>query len=261
MGEGKYRSVIQDMTWSYSRVKAFESCPYRWFLKYILEEETEPTFFASFGSFLHKLIDRYYREGRRPEQLVTDYLAGFRREVEGSAPNSKIYSNWFQSGLRYLRSIQPLPFNPLETELKAEFLSDGRIPMVGFIDYVGTDGDDLVIVDHKSRDLKPRSNRKKPTKQDEELDEYLRQLYLYAEAVWHKYGKYPKWLCFNCFRTGVLIREPFREEAYEEAKRWLRERIWTIEDEEDFRPNMDWFQCSYLCECRNECEYFEMNRR
>ncbi len=260
MREGKYQSVIRDMTWSYSRVQAFESCPYRWFLKYIREEKTGPTFFASFGSFLHKLIDRYYSEGRKPDQLVTDYLTGFRREVEGSSPNSKIYSNWFQSGLRYLRSIQPLPFSVLETELKAEFPVYG-VPMMGFIDYVGTDGDDLVIVDHKSRDLKPRSNRKKPTKQDEELDDYLRQLYLYSAAVEQKYGRLPKLLCFNCFRTGTLIREQFDEEKFIEAKQWLKRRTEAIAEEEEFRPNMDWFQCRYLCECRDECEYFEMNRR
>ena len=35
MGEVNYRPIIQDMTWSYSRIKSFGDCPYRWFLKYI----------------------------------------------------------------------------------------------------------------------------------------------------------------------------------------------------------------------------------
>ena len=53
--------------------------------------------------------------------------------------------------------------------------------MQGVIDLVGrSDTGGLVIVDHKSRALKPRSKRKKPTKTNQELDEYLRQLYLYA---------------------------------------------------------------------------------
>lgn len=35
MGEVNYAPLIDDMVWSYSRIKAFEDCPYRWYLKYI----------------------------------------------------------------------------------------------------------------------------------------------------------------------------------------------------------------------------------
>lgn len=35
MGEINYAPLIDDMVWSYSRIKAFEDCPYRWYLKYI----------------------------------------------------------------------------------------------------------------------------------------------------------------------------------------------------------------------------------
>ena len=36
MGDICYAPLIDDMTWSYSRVKSFEDCPYKWFLKYIV---------------------------------------------------------------------------------------------------------------------------------------------------------------------------------------------------------------------------------
>lgn len=35
MGEISYAPLIEDMVWSYSRIKAFDDCPYRWYLKYI----------------------------------------------------------------------------------------------------------------------------------------------------------------------------------------------------------------------------------
>lgn len=35
MGEVNYAPLIDDMVWSYSRIKAFEDCHYRWYLKYI----------------------------------------------------------------------------------------------------------------------------------------------------------------------------------------------------------------------------------
>ena len=45
----------------------------------------------------------------------------------------------------------------------------------------------------------------------------LIQLYLYAYAVKQKYGKYPKALCFNCFRNNTFNEEPFDEQKCEEA--------------------------------------------
>ena len=89
-------------------------------------------------------------------------------------------------------------------EKKVDFVVNG-IPFVGYIDFLGEKDGDLYVVDNKSRILKPRSSRAKPTKADEELDAYLRQLYIYSAAVEEEYGKTPKSLCFNCFRDKLFI--------------------------------------------------------
>lgn len=78
------------------------------------------------------------------------------------------------------------------------------------LDFLGeSEAGELVLVDNKSRDLKPRSNRKRPTAKDTELDDMLRQLYLYSIPVFESFGRYPDWLCFNYFRSGVFIKERF----------------------------------------------------
>ena len=50
MGEVNYAPLIDDMVWSYSRIKAFEDCPYRWYLKYIKKFHGKDMFFSSYGS-------------------------------------------------------------------------------------------------------------------------------------------------------------------------------------------------------------------
>lgn len=55
MEKSGYEHIIDQMTWSYSRIKAFDDCPYRWFLKYIKCEPGSEMFFASYGSFMHEL--------------------------------------------------------------------------------------------------------------------------------------------------------------------------------------------------------------
>ena len=203
MGEINYAPLIDDMVWSYSRIKAFVDCPYRFYLKYIRHIHGKEMFFASYGTFMHKLIETYFKEGKSPRQLTDIYLRDFKKEVVGRAPNKTVFGNYFTGGLEYLRGIHPFPYRPAAIEKKVDFKVNG-IPFIGYIDFLGELDGSLYVVDNKSRVLKPRSKREKPTKTDEELDAYLRQLYLYSAAVEEEYGVRPHKLCFNCFRTSRL---------------------------------------------------------
>ena len=189
----------------------------RWYLRYLKGLDEQKLFFASYGSFMHKIIDYYYKSIIPKERLRDYYLREFRNEISGSAPSVKVFEKYFLDGLNYVSGFSPLPFELIDTEIRVNY-KIGKIPMIDIIDYLGKAEDGLVIVDHKSKVLKPRSNRTKPTKTDEELDDYLIQLYLYAEAVRQQYGKLPKHLCFNCFRTQTLIKESFNNEAFLSAK-------------------------------------------
>ena len=233
MGEVNYAPLIDDMVWSYSRIKAFEDCPYRWYLKYIKKFHGKDMFFSSYGTFMHKLIELYHR---------------------------KVFSSYFTGGLQYLKALQPFPYDVVGVEKKVDFVVNG-IPFVGYIDFLGRKDDDLYVVDNKSRILKPRSSRAKPTKADEELDAYLRQLYIYSAAVEEEYGKTPKSLCFNCFRDKLFIIEPFKEQAYAESKEWLAKSIGKIREESDFKPSVEFFKCTHLCEMQDMCEYYELMRK
>lgn len=216
--------------------------------------------FFNIASFVHKLIDMHYKDGLSAEEMSSIYLRDFKKEVLGRAPSNKVFASYFKGGLQYLRDFEPLPYEVIETEKKVEF-KVGEIPLIGYIDYLGKKDGELLIIDNKSRTLKQRSTRAKPTKTDLELDAYLRQLYIYAAAVEQEYGNPPKYLGFNCFRTGDTILEPFNEEAYAEAKQWFIQKVAEITEESDFRPDVDWFKCQFLCECRSNCEYFDLATR
>jgi len=300
MGGTKYTPLIDDMVWSYSRVKSFEDCNYRWFLKYIrpkllisqvfnderptrvdidtayirseldkddvgllyeyLGIEQKDMFFASYGTFMHKLIELYLKGEKSQSQLVDMYLQGFKSEVRGRAPNRTVFANYFKSGLQYLRNISPLPYNTVDVEKRVD-LTIGGLPFCGYIDLVGEKEGSFYVIDNKSRLLKKRSNRAKPTKSDLELDLYLRQLYLYSLAIEVQYGVLPKALCFNCFRNNLFIEEPFQEQAYAESKAWLLNSIEKIRCEAEFKPSVEFFKCTHICEMQDHCEYYELLRK
>ena len=256
MGEVNYRPLIDDMVWSFSRVDAFGSCPHRWYLRYIRKCSEVDKFYASYGTFMHKLIERYYNGELTKVDMLTTFLRDFKKEVRGFRPKESTVKKFIDGAVSYLSNFEPFPYKMIAVEKKVSFKID-EIEFTGYIDFVGEDEEDgeLVIVDNKSRDLRRRSGRSKPTVKDKELDEILRQLYLYCVPVEAEYGKLPKALCINCFRTGLFIVEPFNETAYKEAKKWAVEQVEAIKNEEDFAPEPDPFQCFWICGVSGNCEF------
>ncbi len=256
MGEVSYKPLIEDMTWSYSRVSCFEECRYKWFLKYIHGSKEKPMFYASYGSFMHKLIEMFYRGEIEQGEMKTRFLLDFKDEVQGDRPSDKIVQSYIEKGLEYLASFRPFPYSMIDVEKYVVFQIDDIITQ-GYIDFLGENDGGLYIVDNKSRDLKPRSTRKKPTKKDEELDEMLRQLYIYSAAIKQEFGEFPKGLCFNCFKSGVFIEEPFVKSAYDEAVGWFKRSVDELIniDSDGFYPNIEFFGCRYLCGVQDECCY------
>lgn len=255
----KYSNIISDFTWSYSRINQFEMCPYAFLLNYIKHTPKKPLFFSDCGSFIHKLIEQYLTGKLKKDELVGEYLTNFKREVRGVAPSRDIFKSYFEQCLSYLSDIEFPYSNLLCVEQKVEF-KVGDKPFVGIIDCVAKDKGDIILVDNKSRALKARSKRKKPTKADTELDEYLRQLYLYSIPIKDTFQCYPARLEFNCYRTGQLISEPFRESGLARAKQWATSSIEAIISNEDWSPKLDFWKCRYLCDFCDECEYFAMNK-
>lgn len=257
MSEVSYRPLIEDMVWSYSRIKCFDDCRYCWFLKYIKHCKETPQFFSSYGSFMHRLIEQYYKGEISQEEMYTKFLFDFTTEVQGVRPQGNTVKKYIQAGLNYLKTFKPFPYNMVAVEKKIDFEIDG-IPFVGVIDYLGERDGEFYIIDNKSRDLKPRSSRSTPTLKDNELDDMLRQLYIYAAAVKREYGRFPKSLCFNCFKTGTFIEEPFKEEVYVKTLDWAKKSIEAIKDTDDFYPSVDYFSCRYICGVNEECDYKDM---
>ncbi len=205
---------------------------------------------------MHKLIELYYRGELTKEEMSSKFLLDFQTEVKGERPQASTVEKYIRSGLEYLNSFKPFPYKMVDVEKKIKFEISG-VPFVGVIDYLGEKDGELYIVDNKSRDLKPRSRRAVPTGKDKELDSMLKQLYVYSEAIKSEFGIYPKALCFNCFKSGAFIEEPFDPDAHKSALEWVEKSIEDIKDTEIFYPRIDFFTCNNLCGLKDECCYYQ----
>lgn len=256
MGDVSYKPIIEDMVWSYSRVKSFIDCPYKWFLSYIHNEEEKPMFYASYGSWSHNLINSFYNGTIKKDELPSAFLLGFSENVKGERPKQSTVEKYIKSGVEYFNNFKPFPFEKISVEEKIDFDIDG-IPFIAIPDFIGSRGGAIGVVDNKSRELSPRSSKPgKETAKDRELDEMLVQLYIYSHAVYKKYGEMPRFLCFNCFRNRKFIEEPFSKDKYIKALDWAKKEVEAITNEDDFYPQVDFFRCKYLCGFHNECCYY-----
>ena len=244
------------MVWSYSRITTYEDCQYRFYLKYIKKIKGVRHFFSDYGSYMHLIIQKFLTGELKKSELVSYYLMNFRKNVVGKAPNQSIFQNYFHQGLEYLKNIEMPDGELIGVEKEVSFNMNGK-NFIGYIDRVSRNHG-IDIIDNKSRTLKPRTKRKQPTKTDKELDKYLRQLYIYSIPIKDEFNEYPQHLCFNCFRTQTNIVEPFKEEIYENTKKWALDTINSISKEDHWKPNIEWFRCKYLCDVCNECEYYRM---
>lgn len=259
MGETVYFDTIHGFLWSYSRMSSFDDCPYKWYLKYLCGEKGKDMFFAQYGTFVHELLADFYEGKFTADETYLRYIRGFKSQVNVYYPNRNVWRRYFENGADYLKNLSmPADRKVVGVEKEVHFEVDG-VPFIGFIDRLDQFEDgSFAIVDHKSRILKPRSGRKKPTKSDEELDKYLRQLYLYSRYLEQEMGVLPAKLCINSFRSGTFIEEPFHEEVYREVLKWAVGEVRRIEQEEEFEAKPEYFKCNHLCEV-GLCDYYKLS--
>ena len=244
------------MTWSYSRIQSFLKCPHSFFVHYILGEEEDDTFLASYGTFVHR-IHELVLSGILPRSEAAGYYLGhFNDYVTGGIPK-EIFSSYYRGGYEYFANMPKFEGEIVGIEKELEFGVFG-IPFKGFADLIMREDDGLVLYDHKAKTLKPYSGRAKPTKTDIELDEYSRQLYLYAHAMNREYGEYPSHMVFNCYRNRTMIKLDFYEDKLDETLHWASDAINKIRDYEEWNPDIDFFKCKYLCGLNERCDYHDL---
>ena len=56
-------------------------------------------FYATYGSFMHKLIEKYYRKEITRDQMKVEFLMNFSKEVKGDRPSEKIVGDYINNGL------------------------------------------------------------------------------------------------------------------------------------------------------------------
>lgn len=236
--------------YSFSKLSSWWTCPYGFYLRYILKEAGISNAFASFGTLVHGIMERYAKGKTRKEDLADLYEWQFDSAVPEKFPYNKyvnLRDSYYKQGLMFLKDFEGYDnYEILGVEEEFELKIDDWT-FVGVIDLVFRDEEGRLII----RDYKSKASFKNA----EEQHKYARQLYLYALFVKEKYGEYPEELQFLMFRKNrIPLSISFDENDLQEAVSWAKNTVATIRNAFDYPAQCDDFYGSNLCNFRETCK-------
>ena len=240
---------------SHSQLTEIQSCPYEWFLLKVIGVQQYENGFAQSGSLAHEILAMWAKGEIKAAEMQIQWIERFPKEVTAEFPHylaAKGYVNRiFESVLRYFERFDGFPgYEVVAAEKEFESTIDG-VRFVGIIDLILREKrtGDLMLVDHKSASHSTYGKT---------CDEMYRQLLLYSKHCEDAFGTFPKKLAINLYREGILDMRPFSIEEYKAAYQWAESMIEEMKrkDLTDwFETRPEFFRCTNLCACRNECAY------
>ena len=252
-----YKEILDNMTWSYSRLSAYEDCPYCWYRKYIEGETGEGTFYADNGKAMHEVFDCLAKGEIDFADAPSVYLDKF--ELITNKTKQNVMDKTFDSCVKYLCEIDEGVLDGYEivaSELELNF-KVGKYDFVGYIDLLlrSKDGQ-LIIVDHKSCDPFFKANGGLYAKGKEQYEKYMLQQGLYCIGVKQMYGELPTKVVFHHFKSdGKLSVTNVNEATVGLAGLWAESVIEKIYSDEAFEAKPKTGYCYRLCDFRRDCDY------
>ena len=97
--------LLDAMDWSYSRVNSFDQCPRMFYLTYLQCADRVDNAFAQWGTLVHSLLERYYREQVELWDLTSLYEKEYSKTVKERFPFPRLEDSYYERGIEYLNNF------------------------------------------------------------------------------------------------------------------------------------------------------------
>jgi len=252
-----YNEIVNNMVYSFSNENTFEGCKYAWKLIYIDKKERSNNFFGEVGTLFHEILEKYFKKEIESYELVPFFQKNYKSIVKSDPPLTmpQLRENYYQDGIRFFSDFD-FPrdnYKVLQIENKNETILNG-IKFVFKPDLILKDlkTNQIILLDHKtSNPYTPKG-----TIISSKIVPYIRQLELYASALWiqSEIEVNQLWLWFVRYnKIEKFVVDPVKTTL--NLNRFY-DIINQIKEEKEFMPNpSNKFFCQNLCSCSDYCEY------
>lgn len=256
----EYDIILKEMKFSYSSLTTFNHCRYAFLLTYIRAEARMGNFFSDFGSYVHKILEKYFNDELDLYQLAAYYRKNYKRSIKHTCPAypKDMALKYFSDGLSFFENFEfekeKYEIIDIEKKLKTK-LDDINFVLVP----------DLVLKEKKTNlyhlfDYKTANLYKNGKLDKKKVEEYKQQCNLYVYFLYAIKGieinRYTIWAIRNNARIEFLY-EPMDGLTTVE---WIKNTVDAIRKEEKWEPNTsEPYFCSQICSNRFTCPYVNHN--
>ncbi|MDZ7798555.1 MAG: UvrD-helicase domain-containing protein [Patescibacteria group bacterium] len=256
----KFKRVKDDLAYlpqkfSYTQIRAFETCPYQYRLAHILKVPVKGKGTFSFGKSIHRTLYDFYRmvqQDKKPSQK--DLLSLYRKNWLDEWYDSKDHElTRKKQGEKALKKFYKINKDSLKVPMfleKGFNIKFGDYTVKGFIDRMdeirkdssASSGGAVEIIDYKTGNLPSSKNK---------ID--FKQLFIYALASWEVFKLKPLKLTYYYIEDNKKFSvQPQKKEA-QKIKKEVTETIEQIM-KSDFKATPSKYKCRY-CDFKNICQY------
>lgn len=253
-----YTKILNDMTWSFSRLHTWEQCPYAFYLKYIEQRPGESNYYAENGKCIHEVFQTILTNQIPLEECTTLYSHKYDLICEKT--RQSIMDNTYETCMDYLSVIDGIEkekYQILGVELELPF-KIGNYKFIGYADLVvkNKENEKILLIDHKQAPHFLKKDGTPLKSQITQFTAYKHQMYLYCKGLKECFDIQVDHLIWHHFKDqGKLTILPFAKEDYEGTLKWAVTCIQNIQKDRRFKHHPSFLLCSSLCDYRNDCEY------
>lgn len=257
------------ITYSFSRISMYKTCPHSYFKRYILKEKGDDSIFTLAGTSTHNAVENIQEGKLTNDEALREWMdeMEFHSILGYEFVSEKTEKNFKESIKHYIKNFKKIDG---DVEVEKEITVDiNGYRLKGFIDFLVKKGNHVEIYDLKTSTIYKQKD----------LEHYKHQLIIYALAmqslgyVVDKIGWiFMKYATINGKRKekhilrNELIDENYKdciifyeltEETIQDTIDWVTDTIKEIESKDDlfdeWEQNQEKFYCTKLCCFKNEC--------
>lgn len=254
--------ILDGIRYSYSSVSTYNNCHYSFKLAYIDQVPRENNFFGEYGTLIHECMEQYFSGNLDTFELSEFYRKNYESSILSPAPSSYVDLNdrYKKQGQEFFDNFyfDKNKYEVLIIEDKIDFSFDD-IMVVAKPDLVLKDKltNKCILFDYKTADPFKKDKRTgKETVDNEKIEGYMKQMYLYTYALREHRGIPIEKITLWFTRAGREYSEDWTYEKECGIIDKFRESIELLKNDKEFvADNSNPYFCNNLCGVRESCQF------
>jgi len=248
---------IKNIRYSYSGLSSFETCKLAWYLTYVEKNDREGNFFSDYGTFVHSILEKFFRNELDFWDLKDYYEQNFIANIFHAPPPfpKNMCDTYYLDGLSFFEDF-------VFDKCKYEVINIEEAVNAKYKDIEMIVKPDLVLKDKETGKYHLYDYKTKKLKGDYTdnavIEGYKKQFFLYVYFIYQELDIEVDTINIWFIRNKRLVTIKVDPYEISQIVDWVDKVVEKIKKEEEWFPNLDKsndYFCKFLCSVKEKCEF------